>query len=188
MEIIRNIEENTNPSGHFEAATSKTRYDWITPPEEIDKISRVRKIVLDPCAANDPGRWFATMNLNLDASGTDGLKASWFDLIKAIGPGLVFVNPPYGSRLLVWAQKAVAEFRAGCEVILLAPSRTETKWFWTLLDAGAAVNFPRKRIRFLRPDGVVGEGPKFPNAYFYLGNHSDDFDKAFDDRRNTWLR
>lgn len=53
----------------------------------------------------------------------DGILADW--------SGRVFVNPPWGRTLPIWVDRAIL---AGC-VVMLVPSRTDSRWFQCALEA-----------------------------------------------------
>lgn len=50
----------------------------------------------------------------------DGLRAPWVDY--------TYVNPPFRS-LDLWLDRALAEGTSGKEILMLAPARTNRKWF-----------------------------------------------------------
>lgn len=94
----------------------------------------------------------------------DGLQQPW--------GGRVWCNPPY-SNITDWVQKAHAEWERGTEpldliVMLLPANRTEQAWWqdwvepWrdsnpnSLFQSVLRVEFLRGRMRFDRPDVVVG--------------------------------
>lgn len=66
---------------------------------------------------------------------------------KSNGGGRNFVNPPY-SQLKKWVLKSIEEAKKGKEVVLLIPSRTDTKAFKALFDYGCDFVFIHKRLRF----------------------------------------
>lgn len=89
----------------------------------------------------------------------DGLAQSW-------AGERVWCNPPY-SDIKTWVDKAWIEFRAddGPEVIvmLLPANRTEQAWWQDMVephlrrpDSPLRVEFLRGRMRFERPDAIIG--------------------------------
>ena len=58
-----------------------------------------------------------------------------------------FVNPPYGD-LKTWINKAIKEARKNKNVILLIPSRTDTKAFHELYKFGCEFTFIIGRLCF----------------------------------------
>ena len=67
----------------------------------------------------------------------DGLKLNWFRW--------TFCNPPY-SQVSLWVEKAFNENKhRGIGIIMLLPSRTDTKWFHEFIYTN-----PRCEVRFLK--------------------------------------
>jgi phage N-6-adenine-methyltransferase len=74
----------------------------------------------------------------------DGLKQTW------TGQN-VYMNPPYGRVITQWVQYAIDQYEAGHakQIVMLLPSRTDTKWFHLLYDhPHAELRFYRGRLRF----------------------------------------
>lgn len=70
--------------------------------------------------------------------GEDGLEMDW--------NVPTFVNPPYGREVYNWVKKAwVDSRRYGNPIVMLLPSRTDTKWFHDYI-----YKKPLVEIRFLK--------------------------------------
>ena len=69
----------------------------------------------------------------------DGLKKSW--------GGNVYVNPPY-SKLKQWVIKSIQEAKKGNKILMLIPSRTDTKAFELLYEYGCTFIFIKGRLHF----------------------------------------
>lgn len=141
---------------------SSASEEWFTPPHVIDAVlASVNRseFDLDPASPRRDGPIPAKVRLT---KAEDGLMKRWF--------GLVWLNPPYGRKLPQWVRKSIHEVQAGHvrQVILLLPARTDTQWWWALMDAGGQVEFLRGRLRFLREDGGIGEASPFPSALVRL--------------------
>lgn len=149
--------------------------DWQTPDIILDLCKQFsgealgrRTISLDPCA--DPNRVFADVSYGEDAN---GLVADWK---RMSADGLVYVNPPYGREIPKWVQKAMFEAEKGAEIILLVPSRTDTRWFQdAALSQVDAICFWRGRLTF---EGAPDPAP-FPSALLYCGRHPNVFGQVF---------
>jgi phage N-6-adenine-methyltransferase len=98
----------------------------------------------------------------------DGLARSWFAY------GGVYVNPPY-SRLKDWALKCADEAKAGTEIILLCPARTDTVAFHDYICRADALRLLRGRLTFR---GAPSAAP-FPSLLAYWGEHEKRFRRAF---------
>lgn len=111
--------------------------DWKTPSEIYRHF--IEKGYFDPCPYK---------------SDFNGLEIDW--------KSRNFVNPPY-SRLKDWIIKAIDESKKSREVVLLIPSRTDTKGFEMLFDYGCKFIFIIGRLRF----NDYSPAP-FPSVLVYL--------------------
>lgn len=151
--------------------------DLGTPAWFLALVYRIAAVVFDPCS-NPWSNVVAAFTASAHA-GEDGLSISWFDVVQALGPGLVYVNPPYGHGpvdpatgkkgpplLPAWAAKIVEEAARGVEIIVLVPLAPDTAWWRTLRDACQAKCDIEKRIGF--EGGAHGTG-QIRNTAFYFG-------------------
>ena len=122
--------------------------DWPTPQTFFDTLHAEFGFTLDPCAtrANAKcGTYFT--------KGQDGLRQDW-------GQHRVFCNPPYGRAMQEWTRKCYEASQAGALVVLLAHSRTDTRWFHDFVYGKAAeIRFVRGRLRF----GSGAQSAPFPS-------------------------
>ena len=79
--------------------------------------------------------------------------------VCAANGGATFCNPPY-SEISVWVQKAVNEAKKGKTVVLLIPSRTDTKWWHEYIMKAQEIRFIKGRLKF---GGSKNSAP-FPSA------------------------
>lgn len=85
----------------------------------------------------------------------DGLKIDWKERN--------FINPPYGSEITKWVDKALEEQRKGKLVVMLVASRTDTRWWHKLMRNAKEIRFIKGRLRF------DNENPApFPSAIVIL--------------------
>ena len=151
---------------------SSKSWEWYTPPDLIESVLRFWGILefdCDPASPRVDGPVPAKIRYTIRE---DGLSQPWM--------GKVWLNPPYGRQLGLWVQKAIAEVQTGrAEVVcLLIPGRTDTRWWHSLMDAGAQFHFLPGRIRFLRENGEPGDASPFPSVLVFLGQrHGDDGNK-----------
>lgn len=81
-------------------------------------------------------------------------------LIQSWSRERVFINPPYGVKLIDWVKKAYEETH--CDppkppaeiVVMLLPARTDTIWFHDYVLLYAEVRWVRGRLKFLGPKGL----------------------------------
>lgn len=122
---------------------SKKSDEHPTPQELFDELNEEFHFTLDPCATPENAKCSKFYTIE-----DDGLEKEWNDEV-------VFVNPPY-SNCKGWVKKAVFEtktapfLRKGAKrVVMLLPSRTDTKWFHEdLLPNVAEIRFIKGRLKF----------------------------------------
>lgn len=147
--------------------------EWYTPAEIVERVVAVLgRIELDPCS-NAAKTVPATAHFT---KADDGLSQQW--------SGSVFMNPPYGRPIAEWADKLVAEYKAGrvTSAIALVPARVDTDWWRTFREY--AVCFVDGRLKF---SGHKNSAP-FPSALIYLGGNIDRFHDEFKAIGDVWVR
>ena len=123
------------------ALYSSRTEEWPTPKALFAALNREFGFTLDPCATRANAacsRYFTKVD--------DGLAQDW-------GVHTVFCNPPYGRQIAAWAEKCFCAAQAGATVVLLIPSRTDTRYFHDWIYNKAEVRFLRGRLRY-------GDGPQ----------------------------
>lgn len=144
--------------------------EWHTPREITTAARRVLGgIDLDPASCEQAN---ATVQAaRFFSAEDDGLSRPW--------SGRVFLNPPYGviggrSSAGIWAQRLIDEYDFGdvTAAILLVNAATGDRWFAPLWRF--PICFPRRRVRFISPDGEQAQ-PTHSNAIVYLGGEHDSF-------------
>lgn len=126
---------------------SRKSDEWPTPQETFDELDAEFHFDLDPCATNENHKCENYFTVE-----QDGLSKNW-------GGCRVFCNPPY-SEIAKWTEKC---FREGQKdntlVVLLIPSRTDTKYFHNFIYHRAEIRFIKGRLRF----GDSTENAPFPS-------------------------
>lgn len=126
--------------------TSKTDL-WSTPQDFFDKLNQEFNFTLDPCANKENAKCskFFTQE-------EDGLTKSWDNEI-------VFCNPPYGTVLKDWVKKA--SNAQGGVVVMLIPSRTDTRYFHDYIyqKENVEIRFLKGRLKF----GDIKNSAPFPS-------------------------
>ena len=105
---------------HFSSA----RQNWKTPKSFYQALDSEFNFDFDPCP-EDPK--------------FDGLSVEWGQSN--------FCNPPY-SEIEVWVEKAFKEAQKGKTVVLLIPSRTDTKWWHEYVMKSKEIRFIKGRLKF----------------------------------------
>ena len=115
---------------------SSAKDDWETPQDLFDELDDEFHFTLDPCADET--------NYKCDKYYTEednGLIQSWKG-------ETVFCNPPY-SEIDKWVEKAFYETKnPGTLVVLLIPSRTDTRYFHNYIMNRAEIRFVKGRLKF----------------------------------------
>lgn len=133
-----------------EVMFSSKRKDWETPKELFDELDREFHFTLDPASTDENAlckKHFTPRE--------NGLLQSWQG-------ETVYCNPPYGRELPLWIEKAAKEAQKGATVVMLIPSRTDTKAFHDFIYGKAEIRFIRGRLRF-GVGGVTSDAAPFPS-------------------------
>lgn len=87
---------------------------WETPQYLFDELNKEFNFNLDVCATKENAKC-----KNYYTTTQNGLLQEWF--------GSVWCNPPYGKEISKWIEKAYESSLRGTTVVMLLPSRTDTK-------------------------------------------------------------
>lgn len=145
----------------------KASDERYTPDSVWRIIEQVGRVAYDPCCGPQaPAR-------AVKHAGANGLETNWTEIAEG---GLVYVNPPF-SELRKWAEKTVAEARAGASIVVLTPGDLGTRWAQTLLSADPVIAAWRGRIAFggpTEPSVTSGSSKKagamFPTLFWCFGH------------------
>ena len=118
---------------------SSKKMDWETPQSFFDELNKEFNFNLDVCADdfNHKCEEYFTKEI-------DGLKQNW-------GGKRVFCNPPYGREIYEWVKKCNEESqKENTIIVLLIPSRTDTKYFHEFLykKENVELRFIKGRLKF----------------------------------------
>lgn len=112
--------------------------DWATPKDLWDGLNANYQFELDAAASMSNhlcDQWFGLDHP--DTYRRDGLSGKW--------QGRTWVNPPYGRVIYDWVKKAASHDDL---VVMLLPSRTDTKWFHDFVMPNADIQFLKGRLKF----------------------------------------
>lgn len=145
--------------------------EWYTPPEYITAARLVMGgIDLDPASTYEANEVVRAEKIYTE--GDNGLAHGW--------GGRVWMNPPYARPLIdEFCAKLAEEYAADNvkQAITLTNNATETGWFHALAEVGAAIAFPRHRVKFWHPRKEAT--PLQGQACFYLGENIQSFRDEF---------
>lgn len=136
------------------ALFSSKKENWTTPQWLFDQLNEEFDFTLDAAASDDNAKCqkYFTEREN-------GLLRSWEG-------ETVFCNPPYGRELAEWVKKAYEEGqKPGTTVILLIPSRTDTRFFHDYILGKAEIRFLKGRLKF----GDAKNSAPFPSLIAVYG-------------------
>jgi len=111
--------------------------EWETPQDLFDKLNKEFNFTLDPCATKDNHKCNKYYTIE-----DDGLSKDW-------SGETVFVNPPYGRSIGKWVKKCYEEYLKGTTVVMLIPSRTDTKWFHQYIYNKTEFRLLKGRLKFV---------------------------------------
>jgi site-specific DNA-methyltransferase (adenine-specific) len=121
---------------NLKACFSSKSDEWSTPQNVFNELDKEFHFTLDPCATDDNHKCDKYFTLE-----NDGLSENW-------GGYRVFCNPPY-SEIDKWVEKAYRETRNdNTLVVLLIPSRTDTRYFHNYIYQRAEIRFVKGRLKF----------------------------------------
>ena len=98
---------------------------WSTPKDVYDALDKEFHFDFDPCPLN---------------SKQDNLYKIW-------EANSVFVNPPY-SNIKLWAEACYHNSEVGTTVVMLIPSRTDTRWWHDYVMKATEIRFIKGRLKF----------------------------------------
>lgn len=118
---------------------SSNKADWETPQDLFDNLDNIFGFTLDAAAnpINAKCKNFFTEKKN------NALKEEWH--------GRVWLNPPYGTEIKYWVEKARHESAQDyCELVcVLLPARTDTKYFHNDIMRASEVWLMKGRLKFV---------------------------------------
>ncbi len=149
---------------------------WFTPSMYTDMAREVMgDIDLDPFSSQEA-------NVHIKAKRYFDIKSNAFNQQWFQDQGRVFMNPPYGRKII---NAAVDIFLTNlsnesiAQGIVLVNNATETRWFHLLLNSADVICFPERRIAFETIDGKYVSGNTRGQVFFYFGYKVDKFEEVF---------
>ena len=132
--------------------------NWGTSWEFFLKLDREFSFTLDAAASWSNNKCNRFITEEMDALSME----HWGEP----GQEIIFLNFPYGSSAAKWMEKSWIESQKGSIVVILAPSRTGTKWWhnW-VMGRASEVRFIKGRLKFSHPiTGHLGAAAAFDSA------------------------
>lgn len=111
----------------FNKVLFKSTHDnWGTPIDVLQELDQEFNFNFDPCPLNENPTF-------------DGLSLEW-------GTS-TFVNPPY-SKIKALCKKAYEESQKGKTIVMLIPSRTDTRYWHDYIMKAKEIRFIKGRLKF----------------------------------------
>jgi len=123
-----------NTKVHFSSTTDH----WSTPNKVYEELNKEFNFNDDPCPLHA-------------LQGVDGLSREW--------GASTFCNPPY-SKIKEWVKYAYNQAIQGKTIVLLIPSRTDTRWWHEYVMKATEIRFCKGRLKF----GYAKNSAPFPSA------------------------
>lgn len=119
---------------------SSVSNEWETPQDFYEDLDKEFHFTLDPCCQeyNHKCKKYYTSDM-------DGFNKSWKGEV-------VFCNPPYGREIGKWVKKCYEESKKeNTIVVMLIPSRTDTRWFHDYIynKDNVEIRFIKGRLKFI---------------------------------------
>ena len=143
-----------NTKLHFSTKTG----EWSTPDELFDMLNVLHNFDLDVCATPDNAKCVQYYTKEDNA----------FHKVWHRDGKRIWMNPPYGRKIIDWVRKAYIEAQHDCVVVCLLPARTDTKWFHDLCTHGD-ITFLRGRLKF----GNSKNSAPFPSMIVVFGERTE---------------
>lgn len=115
---------------------SSASVHWSTPKDLYAELDKEFGFNDDPCPLG----------------GTGGLDREW--------GSRTYCNPPYGREISAWIKKGYEESLRGKTVVMLLPSRTDTRWWHGYCMKATEIRFLKGQLKF----GGAKQGAPFPSV------------------------
>lgn len=148
---------------------SRNTDEWSTPEAFYQTLHAEFGFGLDAAAAETNTKCHAWFSAD-----TNALVMNWYETVSFLVRSeredqlpAIWLNPPY-SQCRAFLKKAAEEARAGCTVVCLVPSRTDTRWWHDYVwdntthspRPGVELRFVKGRLKF----GGATSGAPFPSV------------------------
>lgn len=125
------------------------------------------------CLSHNTDHWSTPSNLYkafMDQGYIDPcpLNADFDGLQRTYKNTKLYVNPPF-SKLAEWVDWCIKQYFNGCEIYLLMPSRTDTKYFDRLYALLPHIFFIKGRLHFNDSKKCA----PFPTCIIHMYRHTD---------------
>jgi phage N-6-adenine-methyltransferase len=117
---------------------SSKKMDWETPHDFFGRYNGEFHFTLDVAASHENKKCARCFTKE-----DNGLEQDWQG-------ETVWCNPPYGKELPKWVEKCYREGqKRNTTVVMLIPSRTDTRYFHDFIYGKAEIRFIKGRLKFV---------------------------------------
>lgn len=153
--------------------------EWYTPYDPWIKNVQILyggQIGLDPCSNKIAQQWinakvYWTINTPISP-----LNRHWGSKKK---PNSVWFNPPYCGEMPYWVNHMIGQWELKHIEQITVLIRGDSQALRDLQDLAGLWCEPKRRIRFILPNGEVSKKPIPGYRLFYLGENKDEFADLF---------
>jgi phage N-6-adenine-methyltransferase len=126
------------------ALYSSNSDEWETPKEFFNKVNREFHFDYDICASDTNTK----VKTSYKTKEQNSLICDWSMLLKDKNnfEPFIWCNPPY-SEIKQWVEKSYKESLKGCTIVMLIPSRTDTK-YWHDYCVYGQIRYIKGRLKF----------------------------------------
>ena len=123
---------------------SKKSDEYSTPQDFWDNLDKKYQFVFDLACSKENCKTSDGFTIE-----DNSLDQDWFQITKDTNGGWLWMNPPY-SKCKEFVDKAYSEMLLGAKIIILIPSRTDTKYFHNFIykKEGVEIDFIKGRLKF----------------------------------------
>lgn len=121
--------------------------EWSTPQDFFDKLNEEFSFTVDVASTHENAKCKKHYTEK-----ENGLIQDWNNEV-------VWCNPPYGKEMPKWIEKAYNERNKAKCIVMLIPSRTDTRAFHNWIYGIAEIRFIKGRLKF----GGMNQSAPFPS-------------------------
>ena len=144
--------------------------EWYTPEQYIVSARKAMgSIDLDPASSEIANR--TVKAFQFFSMEDNGLSKEWH--------GNIWMNPPYSQPLISQFIEKLVSNNSYKQAVVLVNNATETTWGQQLIEASSAICLHKGRIRFVSPNGELGQSPLQGQMICYIGSNPENFIKEF---------
>lgn len=147
---------------------TSSRDDWETPKDLFTLLDGIFHFSLDAAASPENALCQRYITEEQNALTTD-----WHQLLQdsRAMTDTVFLNPPYGAKILTpFMKKVEEEYNKGLTIVTLTAARTETKFFRIIWERARYIIFVYQRLKFELQGQTVGTAT-FPSVISVFTPH-----------------